>query len=182
MSNIIVVFPKIEEARGIKNLLVRNGYSVAVACTSAAQALSMADNLGSGVIVSGYRLSDTIYTAISENMPEGFELLLITSQLRWSECQGNGIMCLAMPLKVNDLVNTVEMILTNLARKRKKLKQRPRKRNPEEQKIIDDAKEILMEKNNMTEEEAHRYLQKNSMDSGNTMVEYSKMVLEILYR
>jgi response regulator NasT len=39
-----------------------------------------------------------------------------------------------------------------------------------------------MEKHNMDEGEAHRYLQKNSMDSGVNMVEYAKMVLQIMYR
>mgnify|MGYP000016563604 CR=1 FL=1 len=50
---------------------------------------------------------------------------------------------------------------------------------PQEQKVIDDAKAILMEKNNMTEPEAFRYIQKCSMDSGNTMVESASMVIGI---
>ena len=37
--------------------------------------------------------------------------------------------------------------------------------------------ELLMERNRMTEEEAHRYIQKYSMDSGTNMVEMAKMVL-----
>lgn len=34
---------------------------------------------------------------------------------------------------------------------------------------------------NLTEEQAHRYLQKNAMDSGCTMVEVAKMVSVMLY-
>ena len=37
-----------------------------------------------------------------------------------------------------------------------------------------------MERNNMTEEEAHRYLQKSSMDSGTNMLETAQMVLTIM--
>ena len=55
----------------------------------------------------------------------------------------------------------------------------PRQRSPEEQKIIDTAKHMLMEKNNMTEQEAFRYIQKCSMDSGNTMVDSATMVMSI---
>ena len=182
MPNIVVVFPKLEEAKGIRNLLVRNGYSVASACTSGAQALSTADNLDSGIIISGYMVSDGLYTYIQDNMPKGFELLLVTSKARAKECQGSGVMCLATPLKTGDFINSVEMIMQNAARKRKKLRSKPVQRDPEEQKLIDSAKAVLMEKHEMTESEAHRYLQKNSMDSGNTMVEYARMVLEILYR
>ena len=43
MTNIIVVFPKPEEARGIKGLLVKNGFSVTAVCTTGAQAMSQVD-------------------------------------------------------------------------------------------------------------------------------------------
>ena len=39
---------------------------------------------------------------------------------------------------------------------------------------------VLMERNNMSEEEAHRYLQKCSMESGTNMVETAHMVLTIM--
>ena len=37
-----------------------------------------------------------------------------------------------------------------------------------------------MERNNMFEEEAHRYLQKCSMESGTNMVETAQMILTIM--
>ncbi len=43
--------------------------------------------------------------------------------------------------------------------------------------LIKEAKELLMFRNNMTEEEAYRYIQKCSMDSGTNMVETAQMVL-----
>ncbi|BDF15193.1 ANTAR domain protein [[Clostridium] scindens ATCC 35704] len=46
--------------------------------------------------------------------------------------------------------------------------------------MIRQAKELLMARNNMSEEEAHRYLQKSSMDSGTNMVETAQMVLSIM--
>lgn len=85
----------------------------------------------------------------------------------------------AMPIKVNDLINTIEMMLQVQVRRRKKKRMQPKRRSPQEQKVIDDAKAILMEKNNMTEPEAFRYIQKCSMDSGNTMVESASMVIGI---
>ena len=39
-----------------------------------------------------------------------------------------------------------------------------------------------MERNHMSEEEAHRYLQKNSMDSGTNMAETARKVLSIMKR
>ena len=121
-------------------------------------------------------------TVISETMidkPKSFEMLLVASQNRWEDCQDNGIVCAAMPIKVNDLVSTIEMMLQAQVRRRRKLRSQPRRRSPQEQKIIDDAKAILMERNNMSEQEAFRYIQKCSMDSGNTMVESATMVMGI---
>ena len=46
--------------------------------------------------------------------------------------------------------------------------------------MIRQAKELLMARNNMSEAEAHRYLQKSSMDSGTNMVETAQMVLSIM--
>ena len=39
-----------------------------------------------------------------------------------------------------------------------------------------------MERNHMSESEAHRYIQKNSMDTGTNMVETARMILSIMTR
>ena len=85
-----------------------------------------------------------------------------------------------MPLKAYDLINTMEMMLQTLDRRRKKRKKELKNRNPEQQALIKQAKELLMARNNMSEEEAHRYLQKSSMDSGTNMVETAEMVLSVM--
>ncbi len=41
-------------------------------------------------------------------------------------------------------------------------------------------KSLLIERNHMTESEAHRYMQKCSMDSGTNLVETAQMVLTLL--
>ena len=43
VANIIVVFPRLDDAKNVKNILVRSGFSVAAVCTTGAQALSYAD-------------------------------------------------------------------------------------------------------------------------------------------
>jgi response regulator NasT len=120
-----------------------------------------------------------LYSEVHEYKPKSFELLLVASMNHWEDCQDNDIVCAAMPIKVNDLIATIEMMQQAQIRRRRKLRSQPRRRSQEEQKVIDDAKEILMEKNNMSEPEAFRYIQKCSMDSGNTMVESASMVIGI---
>lgn len=53
-------------------------------------------------------------------------------------------------------------------------------RSAEEDFVIQRAKEILMSRNHMTESEAHKYLQKCSMDSGTNVVETAQMVLSMM--
>ena len=180
MSTIIVAFPKIDEAKAIRNLLVRKGYDVAPPCVTGNQVIILADTLSDGIIICGYKLSDNmVYTELNEYKPKSFEMLLVASSNLWSDCQDNDIVCVAMPIKVNDLISTLEMMLEAQIRRRRKLRSAPRKRSPEELKIIDEAKHVLMERNNMSEPEAFRYIQKCSMDSGNTMVESAQMVMGI---
>ena len=102
------VMPKLEEAKGVKNILVRSGFQVTGICTTGTQAISQADGLNDGIVICSYKLADMIYTELHEDLPEGFEMLLMASQNLISECYGNGIVCLSMPLKVQDLWNAAE--------------------------------------------------------------------------
>ena len=53
MISMIVVFPKLEDAKSIRNLLVRHGYDVAAVCTQGAQVLNYADMINGGITISG---------------------------------------------------------------------------------------------------------------------------------
>ena len=180
MTNIIVVLPKAEDARGVKNILVRSGFRVTGVCTTGAQAISQADGLNDGIIICSFKLMDMVYSELHDCMPHGFEMLLMASNRFLSECERKGIVCLSMPLKVNDLISTVGMMCDEIQRRRRKAKLKPRVRSAEEEADIKGAKELLMARNHMTEEEAHRYLQKCSMNSGTNIAETARMVLAMM--
>ena len=67
-----------------------------------------------------------------------------------------------------------------IARRKKRLRQKPKIRSEEEKRILLEAKSLLMERNHMSEEEAHRYIQKCSMDSGTNLMETARMVLSLM--
>lgn len=180
MTSIVIVLPKVEDGKAVRSLLVRNGYQVNAVCNSGAQALSTLDNLADGIVICGYKMVDMIYNELHECLPQGFEMLLMASPHLLTSCEGNDIMCLSMPLKVHDLLNTVELMSNTIAYRRRKRKAQPRERKPEEQAMINEAKALLMSRNNMTEEEAHRYIQKCSMDSSTNLVETAQMVLTVM--
>lgn len=179
MASIIVVFPRLEDARAIRGMLVRHGFHGACACTCGAQAITVADSLSSGIIVSGYKLKDMLYSEIYECKPKSFDLLLVASPDRLSECVQLPVQCMSMPFHSGDLVNTLRAMEAAQASRRRQMQKRPPRRPPAEQEVVDRAKALLMAKNNMTEEEAYRYIQKCSMDSGNRFVESAYMIISM---
>ena len=56
----------------------------------------------------------------------------------------------------------------------------PLKRSVREQELISRTKQELMKRNRRTEAEAHRYLQKTSMDSGTGLTETAQMILRLM--
>lgn len=181
MYSIIVAFPKSEDGNKIKGMLIRSGFEVYGVCTSGSMVLQMAEELERGIVVSGCKFQDMNCRDIKENLPPGLSLLVLASKQVWETYEGEGIIFQEMPFKLHELVNTLEMMIRISEKHRKKVRSKsPRQKNADEKALILKAKIMLMEKNNLTEEEAYRYIQKNSMDSGNSMSDTAYMLLSIM--
>ena len=174
----IVAFPKLDDAKKIKNVLNRNGYNDILAYNSASQVIAAANESDGGIVLCGYRLTDMHYSELYGYLPREFKMLLVASPVKLQECAIGDIMCLSMPIHSHELVSTLQTMMFDVMRPRKKpIRPQPKRRSEKEQKVIDDAKALLMEMNNLSEEEAHKYIQKLSMDSGNNLVETAEMIL-----
>lgn len=180
MANIIVAFSKRENVAGIRNVLARSGMEVSAICLTGAKVLQYADTWSDGIVVCGYRLQDMQYIQLRDNLPDSFQMLLVASPDKWIDELPEGVIGLPMPIKVYDLVNTMEMMIQTLDRQRRRRKARGRERSTGERETIDRAKALLMERNGMSEPEAHRYLQKSSMESGTNMLETAQMILTLM--
>ncbi|MDD7740276.1 MAG: ANTAR domain-containing protein [Fusicatenibacter sp.] len=180
MSSLVIVFPKIEDGKRIRDILIRHGFEVNAVCSTAAAALSEMNNLSGGIVITGYKLPDMFFADLKECMPSNFEMLLVASDRALSTIEGTGVVSVSMPLSTYELVNTLEMMQHNALRRKRKEKAKNKVRTEEEQRIIDSAKNLLMDRNHMTEAEAHRYIQKCSMDSGTNLVETAQMVLTLM--
>lgn len=179
MSVVIIVLPKLDDAKKIKKILQNHGFTDVFACGTASLALQVINQHSNGLVISGYRLKDMYYRELWECLPRNYEMVLMGSASTVSEA-GAGILSLTTPLKIYDLVNTVEMVLRQMERRLRK-ERKPKKRSEREENYINNAKLLLMERNHLTEEEAHRYIQKSSMDNATNMVETAQMILTLLY-
>ena len=153
MTSVIVAFSKPEDGRSIKGILAKNGYQVISVCTSGAQAIAAAESLDEGIVVSGYRFEDMLYLDLRQYLPDHIDMLMISSPNRWRGQDTGNVICLPMPLKVSDLLSTMDMMVQ--ARTKGRGRRRPKERSQKQQEIIQEAKALLMERNGMPAAEAH---------------------------
>ncbi len=180
MSCIVIAFSKTEHAQNIKRILSQSGYSVTAACTTGAAALQNISRLEQGILICGSRFADMVYTELYEYLPPGIQMLLLASPAVVSNKEIKDIVCLEMPLKVHELLETVKMMEYSFQRLKKKQHAQPKGRTEEERLLLQKAKRILMERNALSEEEAHRYIQKRSMDNGVNLIETAQMILSLM--
>ena len=177
MAGVVVLF----EAAAVKDLLVKRGYDVSAACTLGSQALSALDDLDRGIVVCGYRYADMIYSGLWAQLPKGFRMLLIAGGGVIEEGVEEDVITLPMPLKVEDLTATLDMMLSTMERQRKKEKAyKQRGRDDSDRRLLNEAKSVLMGRNHMSEQEAHRYMQRSCMESGRGMTETAKLILTLM--
>ncbi len=178
MANIIVVFPKPEDALSVGRLLRRSGHAVR-GCTGPTGALQLVDELGEGIILSTYRIRGMQYDQLLDILPPTFHMLLLASQAVLAEGVDPRVESLSLPLSSQDLIQKVDEMCVELERERR-LRRTGKKRSAHQTETINQAKSLLMEKNKMTEDEAHKYLQKASMDSGRSLTETAGMIVSLL--
>lgn len=180
MSNIVIAFPKKEVAQNIRKILSQSGYSVQAVCSTGAQALASVNNLENGILICGSRFIDMMYMEIHDYLPPEFQMLLIASPTSIQEREVENLVCLELPMKVHELLQTLEMMEGQILRRRKRFRNIPRQRSEEDRQMIEQAKALLMDRNKFSEEEAHRYIQKRSMENGTGLVEVAQMILSLM--
>lgn len=72
-----------------------------------------------------------------------FEMLLLASPAKIDSEHYDGVVSVKMPLKVFELLSTIEMLETNIQRRRKKKKQIPKSRDDSQKKVLLEAKAYL---------------------------------------
>lgn len=181
MVNIIVVFPKQQDAVNLRNLLARQGHRVIAVCNTGASVMQVIDQMveSDGIIVSGYKYPDMICTQLNAYIPKTYDMLVLSSQVNLASIYDRDIVKVTMPIKIAELFASLDQMESRIIRNRKKRRMKPKERTPQEKAVILKAKEILSEVKGMEEAEAHRYIQKNSMDNGLSVVETAKKIIDI---
>lgn len=195
MRSIIVAFPDVTIAHKIRDILQNHGFPVRGLATSGSMALRFIQSEdGGGLVVCGSKFPDMSTVQMQSLLPDDYDTLMLVASgnMDLTFGQQEGLYTLALPLHSQDLISSVRMLLetrqmySNISRaaapkpNAAKADAAPVKRSAEEKRIIDQAKALLMNRNNMSEEEAHRFLQKKSMDTGSRLIDMAVSVLKSL--
>jgi response regulator NasT len=179
MKRIIVSFANIDNANKIRDILNGQGFRVEGLCQSGAQVINMAASMDSGIVVCGYKLPDMVAPQLMDLLPENFDILMMLNPGQLELTSREDIFSISMPVNKADLINSLRMIFDmRVPKKKDKKPVQKKERSAEEKAIINEAKALLMDRNNMTEDQAHRFIQKTSMDSGLGMVDTARIILD----
>lgn len=175
MEKVIVAFENEKSAKHIREILETAGLASGLVCRSAAEVKRLVYQQHLSTILCGYKLRDDTAESLFDDLPSTCSMLVIAVQDLLQLIENDDIFKLMAPVSRSDLTASVRMLL-QMGRRLEKFV-RPR-RPLEEQAIIQEAKLILMDRNSMTEEQAHRFLQKISMDTGTKLIQTAQMVCD----
>ncbi|MCD7797299.1 MAG: ANTAR domain-containing protein [Clostridiales bacterium] len=167
MRDIIVAYPVKDVAMKLRMLLEEEGLHVAYICAFGSSALTVSQEMRGGVIVCPETLRDMSAGEIAENLPPDFDVVALTKN--GMESYMGNLIYMPLPLRKDEFIQTLHILAnssTGFTR---------RSRNDTE--IIKNAKIIIMNNMNMTETQAHKYLQKESMRMGKKLVQLATEII-----
>lgn len=177
MEKIVVAFENSRSCQRVREILERSGTAECILCRSAAEVRRAVRQQRIPAVVCGYKFPDATAEALFADLPGPRAMLLLAPQGLLDLVGEADIFRLPLPVSKGDLVASVRMLL-QIGRR---LERQGRRRGPEEQAVIDRAKALLMERG-MSEAQAHRLLQKRSMDAGERLEQAARSVLDGLER
>ncbi len=190
MRSIIVAFPNMDTANKIRSVLVRHGLPVAFVATNGSMALrATSPDMGGGLVICAPQFHDMTAINLFSSLQDDYDMLMFVPSMNMDGFDHrDGMFFLQLPIRENELVSSVRMLLetrqmyNNPIKAKKVAPKDPcspetHKRTQEEQKLIDQAKRILINQNQMSEQEAHRFLQKRSMDTGSRLIDTAMTVI-----
>lgn len=174
--SIIVAFESERDREGIASILEKNGLSVRCACRTGQEVIRAVKQAGGGIVVAGYKFPDMTTEYLAHQMEnDGVTILMAARGTLLDMVEDDDIFHIPVPFRPMELVGAVRM-LAQLSGRRNK--DSALKRTEDEKQLIGRAKSLLMDKAHYTEEQAHRYLQRQSMEMSMKMTEVAKLIIE----
>lgn len=178
-GRIVVALSNDEVSEKLKLMLVQNGYDVIATCSSGNELIRIVMNSEPDLAIVGYKFKDMSVLDAYETLFDATSFLAMVNEPYKSYIEEDtDIYCIGTKISNVLLTNAIDLIFQS-KRRINKLKEQVEKLETrlEDRKIIERAKGYLMQSSNITENEAFRYMQKISMDSGKKMHDIALLIL-----
>lgn len=171
MAKIIVAFGDERKRMQIAGALEDSGIEVFRRCATGSEALRTLNVCHDGVLVCGTKLPDRTADELADDIDSAALMLVIGKPERLEFCESRDVFKLSAPFTRGELASAVRMLLQlhNM---------RMPQRSGNDRALVEAAKQKLMETYNFTEPQAHRALQRASMNFGIKMSDSARRVLE----
>ena len=165
MDRIILAFASEKAHAQITRILGSGGLAPSISC------------FGGAVVICGFRLRDMTAEMLAVDLTGIAPVLVISSPGNLELCGDRNLIKLAVPSSRAEFFASLDLAQGVLAGGAPASRLHIQ-RSAEEERLICRAKAVLMEVNLMSEAEAHRFLQKYSMDTGLRLAETARLILE----
>lgn len=174
MQKVIVAFESEANSAKIREIIESGGAAACLICRSAAEVKRVVQKQRLHIIICGFKLPDESCQELYADLPDSCSMLMIAPQSRLELCEEDDIFKLSSPIHRADLLASVRMLIQM---NQKIVRQQRPQRTEGERALVEQAKVLLMDRYDMTEEQAHRFLQKKSMDNGAKLTDTARMIL-----
>lgn len=181
-EKLVIALGNLETAKKLQTLLIREGYNVMGVCSSGNELIRLVMQYSPDLAIVGYKFKDMSLLDAYETLGDLTSFLALVNEPYKSYIEEDtDIYCMGTKISSILLTNAIDLIFQSKRRIRKLKKQVEKLENTlEDRKVIEKAKGELMRTSGLTEQEAFRYMQKLSMDSGKKMKDIATLMLSEL--
>ncbi len=178
MSSILVANSNADYAKKIAAVLRSGGLNVSGVCTTGSQVMDFTNrHYQGGIVICSEKLMDMPALNLPRVVGSGYDFLFILKAPMPNVSDSLTCTSLILPINRMDLISTVNMLLSISDYSSLSIKKKIASGTLDEKQMIETAKNLLIERNHFTEAQAHRFIQKKSMDTGKKMIETALIIL-----
>ncbi|MGI6240223.1 MAG: ANTAR domain-containing response regulator [Christensenellales bacterium] len=174
MDRLIVAFENEKTIARVREMLASSSFAPRATHRTGADVVRAVRDMGGGAVVCGARFPDMTADQIWRDLEGTARMLVIGNAAQLAMCTEPKLRKLALPVSRSLLAAAVEELIGQAGAA-------PRggvRRSAQEEMLVMQAKALLQRKYGMTEGEAHRYLQKRSMDAGVRIAATAEMLVD----
>ena len=170
MPRIVIAAAQEESRVQLSRLLSSSGFPVFRCCASGSELRRTVNECEDGIVILIGSLPGCKPDELQWDYGDHIQILLIGKPAALESCESPEVFRLPLPIAGQALIGAVNM-LAQLHQMRLP------KRSGEDKQIVEQAKELLMAREGITEPEAHRAMQQYAMRHGTKMAEYAKQIV-----